>query len=727
MLWYNDKISLRQLQMLIIINIFGTGVIFLPRITAQIAGPDGWVVVIITTLFATICTYIITSLSAIYPSKTFYEYTSIITNKPIAFILSVFLVLRLVIHAALTLRISLEIISSIMLPTTPQWILALLIIAISGYGASKGYETRARLAEILIFIILIPILFVFSLAAFNVDYTNILPILNTDITTLLKGGFFTLNAFTSIEFLLLVYPYVNKFNGVRKSATVSVLIVGIIMTIITLITISRFGIYNINLIAWPVIQMMDSTNLPGSFIQRQGALVMSFFIISVFAIINACLFFSSLTLKSVVKRGDHSYYIAITMVVTFIVCLIPKTIAQVHMYANTTFFTLGISYMVFVPIILLILAKFKGNDEDTDTGVYDHKRVLKFLPVIIIISCTIFLASCDKQEMEEREYVTALGIDKTYEDGKPNYLLTIQPSNLKDEEDDEVSIITSISSTIPGALSSINLRGNKNMYLGILQTIILGEEILKDGDFFEHTIQSLTKNYELSNDVYLLSVNEKASDIIKELPQDNYMPTSSKFHKKDNSVINQLAQKTLEDITTSIRTSNTALIPIVSLNDGHLQVYGINVIKDNVLVGALPKDNIQGYLFALGSGKGVTLHYPHNLNNTLLNVTNVKKATTFTQENNTPHANIDISVKGDIEAIGLKDLNEDTIKVLSSMYAKDISKQVKEAYEKLATYDIDALQLLEDMRKLNNELYKKYDGKLNITLNVNVDIESTDV
>ena len=46
MKFFNDKISVRQLQVLLILDIFGTGVIVMPRIAASIAGENGWLVAI---------------------------------------------------------------------------------------------------------------------------------------------------------------------------------------------------------------------------------------------------------------------------------------------------------------------------------------------------------------------------------------------------------------------------------------------------------------------------------------------------------------------------------------------------------------------------------------------------------------------------------------------------------------------------------------------------------
>ena len=42
----NDKISIRQLQALLILDLFGTGVVTLPRQTVNVAGNDAYIAVL---------------------------------------------------------------------------------------------------------------------------------------------------------------------------------------------------------------------------------------------------------------------------------------------------------------------------------------------------------------------------------------------------------------------------------------------------------------------------------------------------------------------------------------------------------------------------------------------------------------------------------------------------------------------------------------------------------
>ena len=88
---------------------------------------------------------------------------------------------------------------------------------------------------------------------------------------------------------------------------------------------------------------------------------MTFWIISAYATINAALFFSSLLLKDVVGRGQHSGYILALVPIIAILAHLPEnlvTVYDLHTLANSTF---GLATMVGIPLLLFIIAKIRGR------------------------------------------------------------------------------------------------------------------------------------------------------------------------------------------------------------------------------------------------------------------------------------------------------------------------------------------------------------------------------
>ncbi len=359
MVLLNDKISIRQLQILLILDIFGVGITFLPRTVAEFSGQDGWMCVIIATIAVSVFAYIISTLAGMFPNETFVDYSSKLLSRPIGILLSVGFVIKMTVTAAIQLRFFGEIVKQIMLKSTPFAVICGLMVLISAYSAAKGYEGRARLSQILVFIVFLPLIFVCLVASRDADFSNLLPVAVTNRTNLLNGSYSAILAFSGIDFCLLVFPYLNRPKNARRGIVQTVALIGGLMTVITVVAIAKFGASDLKLVMWPVLDMMDTIDLPGSLLEHQGALIMSFWIVSVFAIVNACVFFSSLLLRDVCKKGTHLTYIIIIVPIIFLLSFLPPNTVIAFQMFNWLNYTFGIAFLIVIPLVLLLVAKLR--------------------------------------------------------------------------------------------------------------------------------------------------------------------------------------------------------------------------------------------------------------------------------------------------------------------------------------------------------------------------------
>lgn len=355
----NNKISLRQLQALLILEIFGFGVTALPRRVAEHAGQDGWISVVLAVGLVVIVAAMMAHITKMFPKMSFYDITCKILGRPFGAAIALIFCLRLVLMAAFSLRIFAEIARETILPTTPFAVIFAAMLILAAYGASKGIESRARVAEVLVLAVLLPIIIVFAVSGRDIDVSNLSPILAAPAENILTGGYYAFFAFSGIEALLIIGPFLARPKHLTKSSLQTIVTIGIFMVAITAMTIARFGPLGVVYQKWPVLKMMDAANLPGSVLDRQGALIMTFWIISAYATIGAALFFSSLLLKDVVKAGRHSLHILGLLPVIVFAAAWPNDIQQVYYYFNLANSTLGIATMAAIPAALFIIAKLR--------------------------------------------------------------------------------------------------------------------------------------------------------------------------------------------------------------------------------------------------------------------------------------------------------------------------------------------------------------------------------
>jgi len=357
----NNKISLRQLQALLLLEIFGFGVTSLPRRVAEHAAQDGWLSVVAAALFIVGIAAAMAAVTRRFTGQglSFYALSCKVLGRPLGVAVTIIICARLVAMASLNLRIFAEITRQTMLPQTPFPVIFAAMLLLAAYGASKGIESRARVAEVLILLVFVPLIIVFAASSRQIDFTNLAPVLDAPIRDILSGSFSALFAFSGIEALLIIGPFLSRPKGLVKSSTQAVGIIGICMIAITAITIARFGPVNIVHQMWPVIKMMDTASLPGAIIDRQGALIMTFWIISAYATVGAALFFSSLLLKDVAGRGKHPTYILILIPIIAFAANFPANLAHVYELLNLANTTLGVATIVVIPLLLFAVSSLR--------------------------------------------------------------------------------------------------------------------------------------------------------------------------------------------------------------------------------------------------------------------------------------------------------------------------------------------------------------------------------
>lgn len=357
----NQKISLRQLQILLILDMFGTTVITLPRKTVEYAAQDGWVIVIGIVILMILYAFIISTLCNMFKNETIVEFGRRLLPKFLYYIVIFGLIVKIVVSTAMELRVFSEIVGQMLLYNTPVQVIILTLLLTSSLVARKGFETRARLAEILIVLMFVPLFFILLVVVIQPKFENLLPVLKTPPSNIIKGignlGF----SFHGLSFLLLVYPFLGNKKDTRKAILQAVSILGVAMFIITIITIIRFGPEDIEHQIWPVLQLMQAIDLPGSFMERQDAFIISFWILSVFMLVSAGLHFTSIIFAKLTKATESFHFVLPLIPILYIMALLPSNIAQTYKIMEWVEKYFGMAYLVVIPILLILIAKIKGG------------------------------------------------------------------------------------------------------------------------------------------------------------------------------------------------------------------------------------------------------------------------------------------------------------------------------------------------------------------------------
>lgn len=355
----NERISIRQLQILLILTLFSSVSLILPRITTEIADQNGWLLVIGATCLLILYGYIITTLGKMFPDKTIVEYSSDIISRPLGILLSLALVIKLIIFVSFEIRLFGELVKQTLLNTTPIEIIMIVMMFTVVYLTRKGYEARARIGELIVFLALIPIIIVLLFALPEIKLDRLAPFFTLEYKDFFIGSLWISIMMTGVELLYIAIPYLRKPKYVTKAVVQSIIFVGVLSLIIDVITIGVFGPSETARQIWPVMTIMQVIELPGAFIARQDALMMSFWILTTFALINCYIFFISILLSRIFRTQKANWLNLMVLPIIYVISLIPNNVPQTFQMMRTMIKYTGIIFVLPVPLLLLAVAKIR--------------------------------------------------------------------------------------------------------------------------------------------------------------------------------------------------------------------------------------------------------------------------------------------------------------------------------------------------------------------------------
>ena len=343
----NRKISLRQLQAMLLLDFFGTAVLFLPGEMAKAGGRGCWLLAGVCGLVFAVLSLLLTFLGKKMPEGTAVEWCRTLG-----------LGAKLFCDGALELRIFSEIIRRTMLPATPVWVLTLVVLLIAGALAAQGMECRGRTAEILFFLVSVPLLVVLLAVAFSAEYGRVLP-LEPPAAEGWKDAFASLGVlFQGLAFLYFIIPDLKKPQKMQRAVLAAGVHAALLFATLTFLSLAVYGEVMLKQKLLPTLQMLERVSFTGIFLTRQDVLLLWFWIASVSVFLSGTLFFSSLmgvrmAGQTEAKRKNWLYA---ALAVLFLLSFLPEDMAQAHEFRLRASLWLNGFYLLVLPALLLFLA-----------------------------------------------------------------------------------------------------------------------------------------------------------------------------------------------------------------------------------------------------------------------------------------------------------------------------------------------------------------------------------
>lgn len=350
----DPKISHIQLRGLIISTTIGVGVLSMQSSLAREMGSDGWIAILITGILMIPLLLIYNQIFKLYPGKDFFEIGRSTLGFLFYLVLLVLLCYLVLISSTVARNLG-ELIKTFLLQNTPVQIIILVFIIATSYIATHEIDTIARASYFIYPIIIIFAVFIVIISLPKADFTNILPVFQTDFTSLIKGVRESLFSFYGLEMVLFAIPFVEEKDKIFKSEAIGVFTVIAIYISLYIMTLSHFSIEQIQNRNYPVVFLVRQLDLPGFFLENLDGIVIALWVLVVFASMAPLYFGAGKILSKMFKTKSHKYFIWGLIPVIYYVSLIPKNyielVTEMSKYLN-----IAALLAVFVlPLLMLIV------------------------------------------------------------------------------------------------------------------------------------------------------------------------------------------------------------------------------------------------------------------------------------------------------------------------------------------------------------------------------------
>lgn len=546
----NQQISGRQLSRLIVMDFFAITGLLVPQMAAKYAKQDGLIAIFYTTIITMLYTAFIFYLSR-KMNDDLIGFLEKKAGRLVSVLVGIVFFVKYLATAGYVLSLLGEIVFESLLPEVNMMIIIAVMILVAAYAVMKGIEIRGRISELLFYVVLIPILLILVFAFPRVDKYNLAPVFETNQLNIIKTAGFLTVLFSPAELLLFMTPHFKNTRKSRASVYISIGLVGLVNLLLFAVNVGIFGVQGTIHEKWPTLTLMQVVKLPGSFIERQEGIMAIFFIVSLFAIISALIYYLILITKSIMKTQSTRRYGWLVLVLLFFIAVA---------FSN------------------------KGYIQASSKG------------------------STNKVEIEDRSYVMAFGIDKSSDGLSVTYAFPDISKLTGQEAPEQNKLIFECSvPTLYEAERKYGNQSDKTIDFSQLKVIVLGKGLLEDKAELKKILNYFKKDSSFARNTLICVTDKSAGEIIK-LDEKVTGSIGIYLQKMFDNNIKRNYENVGQMINNLYEGGHVGLIPLISIENDSPIYTGSIMINGNDVVSNVSLEDTSYYQMMHGKGEGYMLH-----------------------------------------------------------------------------------------------------------------------
>lgn len=321
---------------------------FLPILSTYPKNHDVWVVFLVSIIFILILNAPLLYITNKFRGLTISQVFDAISGKIIGKIAALFYILLFFMCGISCMMLALQFLNTSLMVKTPLWALLIITLIPVTYASMKGAGVIARIAVIIVPVILITIIFFGIMGIEFMEISSIMPILSdTFFLDIIKGSFLTALRFSEISIIFVFSYFLKNSVSINKIYFKSLLVFGIFFMLILFPVLLTFGYEMASISFNPYFLYTRQVQVFNIIEKVQSINTLAWFpgILLKLAIYN---FMAAFTLGQIFKKVKVPTFSLCISILTFIICIIPNI-------DNTMFFDFVLSDRFFPYAILFVV------------------------------------------------------------------------------------------------------------------------------------------------------------------------------------------------------------------------------------------------------------------------------------------------------------------------------------------------------------------------------------
>lgn len=356
--------KLTGLQIFWIIITFSVGNMMLLTVQPAIATAkhDVWISYLLATIGGVLLVFIANKVALLYPKNTFIQYSKIILGKGFGtIIIFIFFIQWYSVIADILCELA-DFVNTILLPTTPPWILHVTMLLLLMYVCYLGgIEGIARCSEVFGPIIVISIIGLLLVSIPNMQFDRVLPIYTeTGMIPILKGTLYPLTFLGECVVMLMLISFMDKPEKGTSRSLWGVALTGLFLTIIATSVIFVFGAQIAMKLRFPAFDIIRYINVM-NFIQNLEIVAVLIWALSAFVKLSVYFFLASYGTAQLFKVKDWRKMIWFVAAVSLIMAIV-FTNLSIYGYKNLRAYWIPIVLpvnIVGIPLLLWVVGSIR--------------------------------------------------------------------------------------------------------------------------------------------------------------------------------------------------------------------------------------------------------------------------------------------------------------------------------------------------------------------------------